>query len=125
MAAARSPLCSKVWASRYCALMLLGSRFTASRRCTRAAWASPLSRRAMPRLRCAATLSGSSNKAFRKAPMAPDKSPFLANADPRLLYPRAYLGLWEMAFLNSATEIEEHTSELQSRFDLVCRLLLE
>src|SRR5207249_10930133 len=24
-----------------------------------------------------------------------------------------------------ATEIEEHTSELQSRFDLVCRLLLE
>src|SRR5699024_12334016 len=26
---------------------------------------------------------------------------------------------------NSATRSEEHTSELQSRFDLVCRLLLE
>src|SRR5207249_10143821 len=26
---------------------------------------------------------------------------------------------------DSFTEIEEHTSELQSRFDLVCRLLLE
>ena len=27
--------------------------------------------------------------------------------------------------LNGATRSEEHTSELQSRFDLVCRLLLE
>src|SRR5438067_8282454 len=28
-------------------------------------------------------------------------------------------------FLESARRSEEHTSELQSRFDLVCRLLLE
>src|SRR5699024_12875519 len=27
--------------------------------------------------------------------------------------------------MNAATRSEEHTSELQSRFDLVCRLLLE
>src|SRR5437868_12781644 len=31
----------------------------------------------------------------------------------------------EASGARSALEIEEHTSELQSRFDLVCRLLLE
>src|SRR5437868_10590034 len=31
----------------------------------------------------------------------------------------------EMVFCFQPAEIEEHTSELQSRFDLVCRLLLE
>src|SRR5437868_13323807 len=30
-----------------------------------------------------------------------------------------------VAAINSALNLEEHTSELQSRFDLVCRLLLE
>src|SRR5207249_11989257 len=30
-----------------------------------------------------------------------------------------------MAFLSEEERSEEHTSELQSRFDLVCRLLLE
>src|SRR5699024_11816061 len=30
-----------------------------------------------------------------------------------------------MKYGTTAEEIEEHTSELQSRFDLVCRLLLE
>src|SRR5437868_10059520 len=34
-------------------------------------------------------------------------------------------GQWAIASVQSAGEIEEHTSELQSRFDLVCRLLLE
>src|SRR2546421_3775678 len=39
------------------------------------------------------------------------------------------LGRWNHAFANSSTSLqmrsEEHTSELQSRSDLVCRLLLE
>src|SRR5207249_8804114 len=30
-----------------------------------------------------------------------------------------------VAFVEQSTRSEEHTSELQSRFDLVCRLLLE
>src|SRR5699024_11340489 len=33
--------------------------------------------------------------------------------------------LQSAAFSHFATRSEEHTSELQSRFDLVCRLLLE
>src|SRR5437868_9870356 len=32
---------------------------------------------------------------------------------------------WKIASLKKAARSEEHTSELQSRFDLVCRLLLE
>src|SRR5699024_12452474 len=32
---------------------------------------------------------------------------------------------WMMRLKYGKCEIEEHTSELQSRFDLVCRLLLE
>src|SRR5438067_4380272 len=32
-----------------------------------------------------------------------------------------FLGIW----LEATSRSEEHTSELQSRFDLVCRLLLE
>src|SRR5207249_8782741 len=38
-------------------------------------------------------------------------------------------GLWDVLYLPDDSKIpprsEEHTSELQSRFDLVCRLLLE
>src|SRR5699024_11976804 len=34
-------------------------------------------------------------------------------------------GIWKDVYLLSRTRSEEHTSELQSRFDLVCRLLLE
>src|SRR5699024_11933911 len=33
--------------------------------------------------------------------------------------------LGDQTLLDRTPEIEEHTSELQSRFDLVCRLLLE
>src|SRR5699024_11967581 len=32
---------------------------------------------------------------------------------------------WHGALISSGNRSEEHTSELQSRFDLVCRLLLE
>src|SRR6266704_3994730 len=32
---------------------------------------------------------------------------------------------WKAPWLNAGWRSEEHTSELQSRFDLVCRLLLE
>src|SRR5699024_12861108 len=32
---------------------------------------------------------------------------------------------WELARMDCLATSEEHTSELQSRFDLVCRLLLE
>src|SRR2546428_10233017 len=35
------------------------------------------------------------------------------------------LGRWGRALLESDDRSEEHTSELQSRSDLVCRLLLE
>src|SRR5207249_6681772 len=35
------------------------------------------------------------------------------------------LSLMQMAKVSAALRSEEHTSELQSRFDLVCRLLLE
>src|SRR5699024_11836165 len=38
--------------------------------------------------------------------------------DPKHEFPKA---MWLLAIMRS----EEHTSELQSRFDLVCRLLLE
>src|SRR5438067_8737333 len=34
-------------------------------------------------------------------------------------------GSWEMSSPHAKNRSEEHTSELQSRFDLVCRLLLE
>src|SRR5438067_8281886 len=34
-------------------------------------------------------------------------------------------GVRKLLFLGSSCRSEEHTSELQSRFDLVCRLLLE
>src|SRR5690349_22001481 len=34
-------------------------------------------------------------------------------------------GYVPLGFVNAATRSEEHTSELQSRRDLVCRLLLE
>src|SRR5699024_11530883 len=33
--------------------------------------------------------------------------------------------IWELSAVPAPTRSEEHTSELQSRFDLVCRLLLE
>src|SRR5699024_12197371 len=33
--------------------------------------------------------------------------------------------MWAMSTMKYAPRSEEHTSELQSRFDLVCRLLLE
>src|SRR5699024_12803484 len=36
-----------------------------------------------------------------------------------------YTGAGRIYWTEKNTEIEEHTSELQSRFDLVCRLLLE
>src|SRR5699024_12158375 len=35
------------------------------------------------------------------------------------------LGIWFLKLLYDFARSEEHTSELQSRFDLVCRLLLE
>src|SRR5437868_6435842 len=35
------------------------------------------------------------------------------------------MGLWSPGPVHGSTRSEEHTSELQSRFDLVCRLLLE
>src|SRR5437868_15342240 len=38
--------------------------------------------------------------------------------------PRTHAG-WRFRVRASAPRSEEHTSELQSRFDLVCRLLLE
>src|SRR2546428_10145008 len=34
-------------------------------------------------------------------------------------------GCWEVSHLAASLRSEEHTSELQSRSDLVCRLLLE
>src|SRR5437868_14761202 len=34
-------------------------------------------------------------------------------------------GAWRPTFPDGSARSEEHTSELQSRFDLVCRLLLE
>src|SRR5207249_12278657 len=40
-------------------------------------------------------------------------------------YSRRQLELCYTAFLKQLQRSEEHTSELQSRFDLVCRLLLE
>src|SRR5207249_805817 len=43
-----------------------------------------------------------------------------------MLAPVAWLGMvFATGLLGGATRSEEHTSELQSRFDLVCRLLLE
>src|SRR5207249_7489336 len=45
----------------------------------------------------------------------------------RLLSPRASQSAWDCRRCQSTavSRSEEHTSELQSRFDLVCRLLLE
>src|SRR5699024_12551712 len=40
-------------------------------------------------------------------------------------YETAYEGIRKNAMEESMFRSEEHTSELQSRFDLVCRLLLE
>src|SRR5699024_12810593 len=42
-----------------------------------------------------------------------------------LLLPFHYSGFLKLYYHPSASRSEEHTSELQSRFDLVCRLLLE
>src|SRR5437868_8806338 len=39
--------------------------------------------------------------------------------------PRGRIANWQTAVSPPPTRSEEHTSELQSRFDLVCRLLLE
>src|SRR5438067_8168506 len=44
-----------------------------------------------------------------------------ANADDAVSHP----GTIDDAAVNRSRRSEEHTSELQSRFDLVCRLLLE
>src|SRR5438067_8823672 len=37
----------------------------------------------------------------------------------------AYVEVWEVGLAHLHVRSEEHTSELQSRFDIVCRLLLE
>src|SRR5207249_11418408 len=48
--------------------------------------------------------------------------PLLGEAPPR----RQFTEKWLVGYLDEAgSRSEEHTSELQSRFDLVCRLLLE
>src|SRR5699024_11940596 len=49
-----------------------------------------------------------------------------ASAISRALWKR-FFGFFSSAFITTATTArsEEHTSDLQSRFDLVCRLLLE
>src|SRR5699024_11633108 len=52
----------------------------------------------------------------------------LPRRDTRLPHPRLFLLLRHVISLlpiHSPPRSEEHTSELQSRFDLVCRLLLE
>src|SRR5699024_12780892 len=50
----------------------------------------------------------------------PDPLPFDVEA-PVIEIPAEFFGIFYMDCMRS----EEHTSELQSRFDLVCRLLLE
>src|SRR5699024_12057211 len=55
---------------------------------------------------------------------------FFRTADSAVLFPEYIArsvrqGMEEANLLPAITRSEEHTSELQSRFDLVCRLLLE
>src|SRR5207249_7004914 len=44
---------------------------------------------------------------------------------PEIRFNRSWALLAPSSYLGSSIRSEEHTSELQSRFDLVCRLLLE
>src|SRR5690606_40187601 len=62
------------------------------------------------------SLTGSSDIAIKQIPVAPTIATVLNNVCPGTLV--------DQALLNS-TRSEEHTSELQSRENLVCRLLLE
>src|SRR5699024_11539639 len=69
---------------------------------------------------------GYSLETFMSTSTTPD-TPLASPADVPLreLAP-AELGAWRgLLRVHSALRSEEHTSELQSRFDLVCRLLLE
>src|SRR2546422_8108234 len=60
--------------------------------------------------------------AFVGGPSEPQVLPFAASAFPnRNLLPTRFPAAWNAMQLRS----EEHTSELQSRLHLVCRLLLE
>src|SRR5699024_7994179 len=53
-------------------------------------------------------------------------APFVGAANEEIAFTKnATEALNEVAFVLGDSRSEEHTSELQSRFDLVCRLLLE
>src|SRR5207249_12336365 len=62
-------------------------------------------------------------------PIFDQERPALPRADRQKTDARDFRGMprqaWELAARQQADRSEEHTSELQSRFDLVCRLLLE
>src|SRR5690349_22945384 len=58
---------------------------------------------------------------FRSKPRA--ESPFFYRSRTSVESPVWWSSIWNLR--NSCTRSEEHTSELQSRRDLVCRLLLE
>src|SRR5699024_919428 len=59
---------------------------------------------------CLHTYSSTNGSIFAYVPTAPDNLPYSTRS---------------AASLNRSKRSEEHTSELQSRFELVCRLLLE
>src|SRR5699024_11826584 len=58
----------------------------------------------------------------------PPSKDWISISHRRLVQPMTLVGLTALSVescTNRSTRSEEHTSELQSRFDLVCRLLLE
>src|SRR5699024_11927277 len=59
---------------------------------------------------------------WRPSSWSPSKEKVASSSRPKVFSPRSWTGA---AQTTSYSRSEEHTSELQSRFDLVCRLLLE
>src|SRR2546427_2251307 len=72
---------------------------------------------------------GRNNKLFEALAVTPDSSVFTANEDALVedgpLTTLAAGSVIRVLKLDPATRSEEHTSELQSQSNLVCRLLLE
>src|SRR6266496_5179798 len=76
-----------------------------------------------PALRCRAALSRSVKRPVDSITMSTPRSPQLSCDGSRSA--EARIGLPSTLIEDSSKRSEEHTSELQSRRDLVCRLLLE